>query len=172
MNSMIKTSDSAMTTPDEIDPSELEVRAIADDEHRAARDLVLAGMQEHWGAVDPSANPDLDQIGKSYRDGIFAVALYRGELVATGSLLPLPDLPDEPPTGQIQRMTVTKELRRLGVASRMLEFLREEARRRGLRRIVLETSVRWNEATSFYRAHGFHELGIRDGDRYFAMELS
>ncbi len=50
--------------------------------------LILAGLAEHWGVLDPSLNPDLDDIAASYRQATFLVARCGDRIVGTGALLP------------------------------------------------------------------------------------
>lgn len=52
--------------------------------------------------------------------------------------------------------------RRLGLASRLLAWLRDDAAGRGARRLLLEMR-RGNPAEALYRAHGFRQIGERPG---------
>lgn len=36
--------------------------------------LILAGLVEHWGKLDPTKNPDLNDIANSYAQSVFFVA--------------------------------------------------------------------------------------------------
>jgi putative acetyltransferase len=59
--------------------------------------------------------------------------------------------------GEVKSMHVAAEHRRQGVAAAMLDHIIGEARRRGLRRLSLETGA-WDyfaPARAFYRRHGF-----------------
>ena len=80
-------------------------------------------------------------------DCVHALAYAQGRAVGTGRLLP---------DGHIGRMAVLKESRALGVGGAILERLVEEARRRGLREVVLSAQT---HAIGFYRRHGFTEQG-------------
>ena len=53
-------------------------------------------------------------------------------------------------------MAVLRECRALGVGGAILERLIEEARRRGMRNVVLSAQT---HALGFYRRHGFKEEG-------------
>ncbi len=48
-----------------------------------AKDLILTGLVEHWGTLDPTKNPDLNEIGVTYRGATFLVARLAGRMVAT-----------------------------------------------------------------------------------------
>nr|NIW45215.1 hypothetical protein [Gammaproteobacteria bacterium] len=52
----------------------LTIRPIAPGEQNDARDLILAGLAERWGKLDPGRNPDLNDILIQYRRGVFLVA--------------------------------------------------------------------------------------------------
>ena len=78
---------------------------------------------------------------------VHALAYARGRPVGTGRLLP---------DGHIGRMAVLKENRSLGVGGAILERLVEEARRRGMKEVVLSAQT---HALGFYRRHGFTEEG-------------
>lgn len=86
---------------------------------------------------------------------VHALAWVDGKAVGTGRLLP---------DGHIGRMAVLRECREHGVGSAILRRLVEEARRRGMREVVLAAQV---HALGFYERHGFaaagavfHEAGI------------
>ena len=78
---------------------------------------------------------------------VHALAYVQGRAVGTGRLLP---------DGHIGRMAVLKESRSLGVGGAILEHLVQEARRRGMREVVLSAQT---HALGFYRKHGFREFG-------------
>jgi len=78
---------------------------------------------------------------------LHALAWLDGKAVGTGRLLP---------DGHIGRMAVLGESRALGVGGAILERLVEEARRQGLREVVLSAQT---HAIGFYRRHGFSEQG-------------
>jgi len=78
---------------------------------------------------------------------VHALAYAQGRVVGTGRLLP---------DGHVGRMAVLKESRFLGVGGAILERLVEEARRRGLKQVVLSAQT---HAIGFYRRHGFSEAG-------------
>ena len=119
-----------------------------------ARALLLSGLVEHWGFLDASKNPDLEDIASSYAEGFFLVARQEAWLVGTGALLPTA----EPTTWQVVRMSVAKDLRRSGLGRQILSALEQEARQRGVRRLILETTAAWQEVISFYLRCGYQIL--------------
>jgi ribosomal protein S18 acetylase RimI-like enzyme len=131
-----------------------------------AKALILDGLKDHWGTIDPARNPDLGDIAGSYAGGGFLVAAMGARIVATGAFLPR-----ENGVAEIVRMSVARDVRRQGIGSAVLRRLLEDARAAGFRKIILETTSTWNEAIAFYERHGFHETHIRGGDTYFALGL-
>ncbi|MBI1801820.1 MAG: GNAT family N-acetyltransferase [Chloroflexi bacterium] len=95
----------------------------------AARRLILDGLGEHFGAIDETLNPDLDEIMAHYvRAGhLFVVAEVNGALAGTGALKSV-----APGAGQLVRMSVRREQRRSGIGQALVEYLLGAARARGL----------------------------------------
>jgi GNAT superfamily N-acetyltransferase len=133
----------------------------------AAKALILQGLEEHWGELDRSLNPDLNDIASTYADGIFLCAWLDAELVGTGAIMP-----EREGVMRVMRMSVQRERRRMGIASRLLQALLDEARRRGCHTVVLETTETWADAIGFYLRHGFHIVEHRDGDAHFELRLA
>jgi len=55
-----------------------------------AKRLILSGLQERWGRLDLSQNPDLDDIGVAYANATFLIGWMNGIAIATGALVPPP----------------------------------------------------------------------------------
>ena len=143
------------------------IRPFREDDQAPARELILAGLREHWGdGFDPNQNPDLDVISKSYEKGVFLVALAGERLVGTGALIP-----EGAGRGRILRMSVATEMRRQGVGIQLLKALCERAKERGYNKIVLETTSTWEGAQAFYRDFGFKVVGTWGGDTHFERGL-
>ena len=94
------------------------------------------------------------------------MARLAGRIVGTGALLPRGE-----GAAEIVRMSVARDLRRRGVGRMILTRLVEQARRDGLRRVVLETTATWQEVIAFYLDCGFRITHTAAGDVYFALEL-
>ena len=136
------------------------------EDQEEARRLVLSGLEEHWGGLDPTKNTDLNDIGSSYAGEIFLTARLNGALVGTGALIR-----EEDGVGRVVRMSVAKDARRKGIGREILSELCCRARRCGFNRLVLETTQTWEDAMGFYRKFGFTLTGFREGDAHFSMEL-
>ena len=89
--------------------SGLTVRPFEPGDQEVARLLILEGLREHFGFIDETRNTDLDDIPSYYADGLFLVALSRGELVGTGALVPIGRR-----TAQVVRMSVDRGRRQAG----------------------------------------------------------
>ena len=149
---------------------ELELRLFAPNDQAEARALILEGLGEHWGHIDPDLNPDLDDIATRYAGATFLVARKKGRLVGTGACVPRSETDVE-----IVRMSVASDLRRQGIARRVLERLCATARAAGYRRVFLETTSTWRGVIKFYLDCGFRitheEEGAYGGETYFELFL-
>ena len=143
------------------------VRPFQAEDQPAAKELILASMIEHWGWLDRTKNPDLDDIAASYADGAFLCAWLAGELVGTGALVP-----EREGVARIVRMSVAASMRRRGIGTKILQGLCECARSAGYRQLVLETTARWEDAIAFYEARGFRRVASRPGEAQFTLTLS
>jgi putative acetyltransferase len=132
-----------------------------------AKALILAGLVDHWGWLDPTLNPDLNDIVSTYAGALFLVARCDGRLVGTGALVPRQD-----GSAEVVRMSVASDFRRRGLGRTILARLVQHARESGIRRVVLETTQTWSEVVAFYLQFGFHITHYQDGDVYFALDLS
>ena len=92
-----------------------------------------------------------EQVGAG--SGVFLVAALAGVPVGCGALRRLDDL-----TGELKRMYVAPEARRLGIGRGLLVELERSARALGLRRLVLETGLHQHEAMAMYERAGFARI--------------
>lgn len=149
-----------------IKPSEISLDLFQSGDQEEVKDLVLAGLVEHWGVLDPTLNPDLDDIGTSYTGATFLVARQNGSIIGTGAIVPRLD-----GTAEIVRMSVAASHQRKGIGRMILQALVEHARQTGFRRVILETTDTWQEVIAFYLDFGFHITHYQDGDVYFELNL-
>ncbi|MCP4360200.1 MAG: GNAT family N-acetyltransferase [Chloroflexi bacterium] len=144
----------------------LTIRPFTPQDQSAAKTLILEGLAEHWGGLDSSLNPDLDDIAVSYAAAVFLVACQKDELVGTGALIS-----EGAGVGRIVRMSVAKSERRQGVGRALLQALIQQAQQRNYNLIVLETTVSWEDAKAFYIRNGFTSTHEADGDVHFVREI-
>ena len=123
------------------------------------RALILAGLGDHFDHVDPTLNPDLDDITASYLvpGHGFLIAEVDGKLAGTGALRIDGD------AGQIVRVSVDRQFRRLGIGRALVAALLAAASARGLSRVWMETNDDWHDAIGLYRGCGFRPFDHRDG---------
>jgi len=146
--------------------SEIKIIPFQSADQPAAKALILDGLVEHWGFLDESKNPDLDDIATSYANGTFIVAWRDDEIIGTGAFKPHSEKQVE-----IVRMSVAKEMRRQGVGQQILSELCKIASEKGYAEVILETTETWQDVIDFYLQYGFVITHYLDGDVYFRKEL-
>lgn len=132
----------------------IEIRPFRREDQSAVRHVILLGLGERFGQIDPDLNPDLADIKASYYEAghAFFVAEAAGQVVGTGALVR-----ESADAGRIVRVSVAPNHRRRGVGWAMIERLLQHARENDLRTLLAETNLDWYEAISLYQAHGFRE---------------
>ncbi len=147
---------------------ELVIRRFVASDQVAVRRMILDGLGEHFGFVDESLNPDLDDIRTSYvaTGGLFVVAEIGGQIVGTGALVR-----EEPEVGRLVRMSVRSDFRRRGIARSLVAHLVKAARQRRYRRLVLETNGDWFDAIGFYPSCGFTEYARTPEEVHLGLAL-
>ena len=128
--------------------------------------LILTGLAEHWGVLDPSRNPDLNDIASTYSSAVFLVAWLQDKVVGTGAVVPQSD-----GSAEIVRMSVAADMRRAGIGSLLLRRLCQDAHSAGCHTLVLETTATWQDAIDFYLHFGFQITHHQDGDVYFSLDF-
>jgi GNAT superfamily N-acetyltransferase len=148
----------------------MSIRLFSPEDQEEVRAVILAGLEEHFGHLDPSLNHDLLDIAATYRHGQTIVVEMEGELVGTGTLVPGVD-----GAAELKRLAVRSDHRRCGVGRAIVDRLSATAVGWGHGRIVLETSDDWVEAVEFYRGCGFvlthREAGRFGLETWFELEL-
>lgn len=120
----------------------------------AVRALVFGVLAEYGLSPDPAgADLDLMDLEASYirSGGWFAVIEdVSGTIVGSVGLLPVGE-----GIMELRKMYLAKGHRGSGLGRRMLEGALEEARRRGIRKVTLETAEVLREAVALYERYGF-----------------
>ena len=149
-------------------PDTIHVRPINASDQAEVRELILCGLEEHWGFRDPSKNPDLADICRSYEGATFLVGCEGDRIVGTGALKLHPG-PRR--VAQVVRMSVAADRRRRGVGRIILRELLRHARCLAVCTVVLETTETWHDVIRFYLAQGFTVTHYADGDVHFALQM-
>ena len=147
---------------------DLLIRPFEAKDQEVARTLILEGLGEHFGNIDESLNPDLDDITASYiaQGHAFVVAQIDENLVGTGALIR-----EDENIGRIARMSVRKQHRRRGVGRALTKHLIKMARGRGFKRLLVETNNDWDDAIGLYKHCGFIEYDLDDVSVHMGLDL-
>ncbi len=86
---------------------------------------------------------------------LYVVAEYYKEIVGYGGMWLIMD------EAHITNIAVKQDLRRLGIANRLLMFLEEAALRNGAKDMFLEVRTSNLSAIALYEKHGFKNINIR-----------
>lgn len=133
---------------------EIQFRSFASQDQDAARALILTGLGEHFGLIDETLNPDLDDINANYvlSGHPFLLAEHQQKIVGTGALLIQSEA-----NGELVRISTASTYRRLGIARTICEQLIQHARQQGLRRLIVETTPGWDDPIRLYQRLDFVE---------------
>ncbi len=133
---------------------ELFIRSFEVGDQEQARRLILEGLGEHFGYIDDTLNPDLDDILHNYlRAGhVFVVACIGQELVGTGALLSHGE-----GISEMVRISTRRDYRRRGIGQAIVTYLVNVARQRSDRRIIVKTNASWHDAIHLYKRLDFVE---------------
>lgn len=148
--------------------SDLLIRPFERDDQESARNLILAGLGDHFGELDPTFNPDLEDIWQNYiaPGDCFMVVLDGKRIVGTGALIR-----EATETGRIVRMGVSAEKRRQGIGRLLVGELLANGIKRGYSRIVVETNDDWHGAIQLYQTCGFRPYDQRNGEIHMQLVL-
>ncbi len=135
-------------------PTALRVRDFQPADQRSSQALILQGLVDHFGQLDATLNPDVEDIYASYivPGHSFVVAELHGNLVATGALIALQN-----DCGRIARVSVDQAHRSSGIGRAVVTHLLQLARNKGYRCLLVETNHDWTAAIALYRRCGFEE---------------
>lgn len=119
---------------------------------RPVRDLITEHLADMYATSPAESVYALDHAGLREPGVSFWTSWGEGVLLGCAALKEL-----SPSEGEIKAMRTRPEARGRGVAARMLAFLVEESRRRGYRRVSLETGSQdfFAPARRLYARHGF-----------------
>ena len=130
-----------------------------------ARQLILEGLRRHFGFIDPTMNPDLDDIWQHYvaAGDLFVVVESDGLLVGTGALVQERECDH---AGRLVRMSVRESHQRQGIGRGLVRHLHHHAQQRGYTQLLVETNNDWFDAIGLYESCGFREYD-RDAESVY-----
>lgn len=146
----------------------LHIRPFQSTDQAAGQTLILAGLAERWGTLDPALNPDLEDIYSSYvlRGNLFVVAEENGQIVGTGGLVQ-----EEPGVGRIVRVSVSTQWRGRGLGRTISQRLIAAGQQRGYHTLLVETNDDWHSAIGLYQGIGFVPYARRNGELHMRLFL-
>jgi len=132
-----------------------------------ARQLILEGLGGHFGFIDETMNPDLNDIWQQYvaSGNLFVVVESDGVLVGTGALV------REGENGRLLRMSVRASHQRQGIGRGLVHYLCQQARERGYAQLLVETNNDWFDAIGLYKSCGFREYDHDAESVYLQLTL-
>lgn len=144
--------------------SKLRIEPVNSETQYMAKQVILQGLFERFGYIDPSLNPDIDSPVEAYisHGQSFLVGFFKGLIIATGALVEVAS-----DTGQIKRLSVLKGFRHQGFATQMLEKLEDIARQKGYTKLYLETNQDWDSAIQLYLKLGYQMAENKGNCFYF-----
>jgi GNAT superfamily N-acetyltransferase len=148
-------------------PASVSVAALQSQDVATVKALIIDGLAERWGKCEASYNPDLESFTTFYQNSVVLVAKSGAAVVGVGILQP-----EGKESARIVRMSVSKELRRTGVGTRILAGLLAAASHQGFERLGLETTASWQSAVTFYKKHAFVPTHTHDENQYFVFAPS
>ncbi|WP_316698113.1 GNAT family N-acetyltransferase [Xanthomonas hydrangeae] len=99
--------------------------------------------------------------------GAFVLLLRDGQTIGGGAFMRHPDAD----TAEFKRIWTREDLRRQGIARRVLVELEAQAIRQGYRRVYLTTGFRQPEAVHLYLTHGYAALYDQQADPETVLHL-
>lgn len=142
------------------------IRPFQHSDQAAARQLILNGLGSHWGWIDETLNPDLNDIHAHYivAGHLFVVAVQEEEIVGTGALVQ-----ESEGVSRMVRISVSANHQRQGIGRQLVAHLVQQAWARGDQRIVVETNLDWWDAIGLYQNFGFTEYDRDDESVYMHL---
>ena len=148
-------------------PASVSVAPLQTQDAATVKALIIEGLAERWGKYEARYNPDLESFATFYQNSVVLVAKSGAAVVGVGILQP-----EGKESTRIVRVSVSKELRRTGVGTRILAGLLAAARQQGFKRLGLETTASLQSAVTFYKKNGFVPTHTHDEHQYFLFAPS
>ena len=124
-----------------------------EDPRQAEVEALITALDDYSNALyPPDSNHLLDIASLAKPDVVFFVARQDGKAIGCGAFRLL-----DKRHGEIKRMYVPHEARGRGLGRAVLATIETEAKRRGVRRLSLETGIHNHEALNLYRRAGYED---------------
>ncbi|GAB1256906.1 hypothetical protein NBRC116494_14080 [Aurantivibrio plasticivorans] len=149
------------------------VREAQKKDEEQVKQLVSSALSEYGLKAElTSTDRDLNNLEAHYtkNGGYFGVVTEDNEVVATIGIFRINDK-----TCELRKLYTAPNQRGKGLGKALLDFAMNLARKRGFKRITLETTTTSNEAIGLYKGSGFKEFQppqfTAQCDRAFECEL-
>nr|WP_315173838.1 GNAT family N-acetyltransferase [uncultured Flavobacterium sp.] len=125
----------------------------------AIKTLNLEWLQKYF-KVEPKdelvlSNPVEEIINKG---GKIYYALYDKEIIGTVSLIKM-----NATTFELSKMAITEKVQGLGIGRQLIDFCIEEAKKLGIKKLILYSSRQLKPALHLYESFGFKEIPVESG---------
>jgi GNAT superfamily N-acetyltransferase len=146
----------------------IRIRPFLPGDQTNARQIILDGLGEHFGHINPNLNPDLVDIETFYlkQGNFFFIAEREGTMVGTGALVT-----ESGDTARIVRLSVIQNQRGLGIGRQLVEHIIEVAKQRDYYKIIVETNHDWYPAIKLYESCGFRQFAKDEESTHFHLIL-
>jgi ribosomal protein S18 acetylase RimI-like enzyme len=146
---------------------ELRIRPFTPPDQTATRQLILQGLGSHFGFIDETMNPDLDDIWQHYivPGNIFVVAEMDSQIVGSGALIE-----EKEGVGRLVRMSVNPHHQRRGIGRTLVQHLIQKANEQGYQHLLVETNHDWYDAIGLYQSCGFCEYNRDEESIHFQLD--
>ncbi len=145
------------------------IRPFTPADQTATQQLILEGLGSHFGFIDETMNPDLDDIWQHYvlTGDTFTIAEIDGHIVGSGALIE-----EAKGVGRLVRMSVSPNHQRRGIGRRLVHHLIQQAQERGYQYLLVETNHDWYDAIGLYQSCGFREYAKDTESVHMKLTLS
>jgi putative acetyltransferase len=124
-------------------PDSIEALNLFDETHRELKARYPADSVEHPFDLHDLASPP----------AVFVIARLDGKPVGCGALRPL-----DGALGEVKRVFVQPECRRMGIARKIMALLEDESLQNGFTTLRLETGTKQPEAIALYESLGYRRI--------------
>jgi ribosomal protein S18 acetylase RimI-like enzyme len=148
---------------------EIRIRPFTPADQPATRQIILEGLGGHFGFIDETMNPDLDDIWRHFiiSGNLFIVAEINSQIVGTGALIE-----EAKGVGRLVRMSVNPDHQRRGIGHQLVQHLIQKANEQGFQHLLVETNHDWVDAIGLYQSCGFCEYDRDAESVYLRLVLS
>ncbi len=136
----------------------------------AVQQLILNGLKQRFGRLDPRFNRDLADITTHYinHGATFLVLYHDTQLIGCGALTIEPNTQH---TGRIERVSISPSYQGQSLGTQITQALIAHGRRHGFTTILVETNDDWYDALHLYQKLGFIPYKHENGEIHMSLEL-